>query len=245
MLQLKRTIGGFMISTDGSQGAKSTARPIDHSTTNNDEAKSLDFITKNIQELTGFSDIELYKEAERKWSQTRSVKAGPISTSLSNIKIREIDKDGNCLLHSVIQGLGLPISHQELRKKVVENIDTKLPSFKQELLEYFEALPERTPFFNNNCTKEDLLEALNLNISDLDPDKEKIQRATQHYLIVIQKVGISLGGSVIETLQRLYKVNFDIRDKNFNKIQTFYNPLFNQTLTLRLRDEHYDIIERD
>jgi len=232
-----------MISTDGNQSPNNQTVP--QIKANDDEAKSLDFITKSIQDLTGFSDIELYKQAVESWSKTRSVKAGPIPTSLSNIKIREIDKDGNCLLHSVIKGLGLPISHQELRKKVVAKIDTNTPSFKQELLEYFEALPERTPFFNNNCTKEDLLEALNLNISDLDPDKEKIQRATQHYLIVIQKVGISLGGSVIETLQRLYKVNFDIRDKNFNKIQTFYNPLFNQTLTLRLRDEHYDIIERD
>jgi hypothetical protein len=242
MLQLKRTIGGFMISTDGNQGADPTARPTAHPTTNDDEAKSLDFITKNLKELTGLSNIEEYKKAEERWSKTRSVKAGPIPTSLSiNTQIRKVDKDGNCLLHSVIQGLGLSISHQKLRKEVVEKIDTKLSSFKQELLEYFNDLHERSPFFTT-YKKEDLLEALRLNIADSNPDKEKIQHATQHYLKVIQKVGISLGGSVIETLQRLYRVNFDIRDRNFDKIETFYNPLFNQTLTLRLSDGHYDII---
>lgn len=243
MLQLKRTIGGFMISTDGNQSPNNRAVP--QIKANDEEAKNLDFITKNLKELTGLSSIEEYKKAEDEWFKTRSVTAGPIPTSLStNTRIQQIPKDGNCLLHSVIKGLRLPTSHQALRKQVVEKIDTKLPSFKQELLEYFEDLHERNPFFST-YKKEDLLEALSLNIADSNPDKEKIQHATKHYLNVIQKVGISLGGSVIETLQRLYRVNFDIRDRNFDKIETFYNPLFNQTLTLRLSDGHYDIIVRN
>jgi hypothetical protein len=241
MLQLKRRIGGFMISTDGNQSPNNQTVP--QIKANDEEATNLDFIKKNLKELTGLSNIEEYKKAEDEWFKTRSVTAGPIPTSLStNTRIQQIPKDGNCLLHSVIQGLGLSTSHQKLRQQVVEKIDTKLPSFKQELLEYFEALHERNPFFNT-YKKEDLLEALNQNIADSNPDKEKIQRATQHYLKEIQKVGISLGGSVIETLQRLYKVNFDIRDKNLNKIETFYNPLFNQTLTLRLWNGHYDVIK--
>ena len=115
MLQLKRTIGGFMISTDGNQSPNNRAVP--QIKANDEEAKNLDFITKNLKELTGLSNIEEYKKAEDEWFKTRSVTAGPIPTSLStNTRIQQIPKDGNCLLHSVIKGLRLPTSHQALRK---------------------------------------------------------------------------------------------------------------------------------
>ncbi len=203
---------------------------------------SLKFISDNIQQLTGEQTVAGYLKTEEKYFGKRSVKSGPVKRTPINAPIRLIAKDGNCLLNAVREGLELRVSHQSLREEVIRHIDTKALPFKMELYEYFDACSQNNPLFRE-YSKEALLEALLSNISTASGSKEIISYATTTYLESIKKDKSFLGGSALEVLHRRYQVNLDIRDKDFQKIEQFYHPNFRKNLTLRLKNQHYDIFE--
>jgi hypothetical protein len=203
---------------------------------------SLKFISDNIQQLTGEQTVAGYLKTEEKYFGKRSVKSGPVKRTPINAPVRSIAKDGNCLLNAVREGLKLGVSHQSLREEVIQYIDTKGLPFKMELYEYFDACSRINPLFRE-YSKEALLEALLSNISTASGSKEMISYATTTYLESIKKDKAFLGGSALEVLHRRYQVNLDIRDKDFQKIEQFYHPNFRKNLTLRLKNQHYDIFE--
>lgn len=234
-----------MISTDNTMvGFNPTSGPLDGSSKSTLANASLNFIRDNIQQITGISSLEIYKEKEREFFHKRSIQSGPVAKTFVNTTIRQINKDGNCLLNAVREGLKLNISHQQLRKEVVKAIKTNSLSFKMELYEYFDGCGENNPLFSK-FAKKDLVEALLLEISNPGAKNEKIEHATHLYLKIIEKDKTFLGGSALEVLHQRFKVNLDIRDEKFKNLAQFYDPRFKQSLSLRLKNQHYDVIKNN
>jgi hypothetical protein len=231
------------------------------------EDASLAVILQNFEKLTGCSKSTAYEESEKTLlskSRTGSITvekakdegsplfflfeklAALIAYILEKIlgepRIRRMPGDGSCLLHSLIHSLDLKVNVRDLRDLIVENIDTKDPAFKQEILEFFSSAS-----FRSKDKKEKVLISLINNITGdaTVDDIQEIEQCEQMYLEYMRRSDFFLGGSAIQTVLNLYGGQVEVVDRDFKTLTIFRGkPSSNKMATLRLQSQHYDVVIR-
>jgi hypothetical protein len=161
---------------------------------------------------------------------------------LGDPRIKRMPGDGSCLLHSLIDSLGLNVNFRALRAEIVKNTNTKDPAFKQEILEFFSSAS-----FPSEDKKDKVLTSLMKNITGnaTDDDIQEIEQCEKKYLEYMQRNDFYLGGSAIQTVLNLYGGQVEVVDKDFKTLTSFQgNPSSNKMATLRLRNQHYDVVIR-
>jgi hypothetical protein len=228
---------------------------------------SLAFILQNFEKLTGCSNSTAYEESEKTLlskSRTGSItvekakdEGSPLFSLfeklvalityilgkiLGDSRIKRMPGDGSCLLHSLIDSLGLNVNVGDLRTQIVKNTNTKDPAFKQEILEFFTSAS-----FPSEDKKEKVLTSLMNNITGeaTGDDIQEIEQCEQKYLEYMQRNDFYLGGSAIQTVLNLYGGKVEVVDKDFKTLTCFQgNPSSNKKAKLRLRNQHYDVVIR-
>jgi hypothetical protein len=231
------------------------------------EDASLAFILQNFEKLTGCSNQKAYEKSENRLlskSSTGSITvekakdedspqfslfeklAALIAYILGKIlgdpRIKRMPGDGSCLLHSLIDSLGLNVNFRALRALIVEKTDTKDPAFKQEIFEFFSSAS-----FRSKDKKEKVLISLINNITDdaTVDDIQEIEQCEKKYLEYMQRNDFFLGGSAIQTVLNLYGGQVEVVDRNFKTLTSFQgNSSSNKMAKLRLRNQHYDVVIR-